>query len=60
VVITTKFDMYDIVVINDIDVEARIIEIDLEGLNLMYLVEYWTPANELRSVWQSEYQLKKV
>jgi hypothetical protein len=59
-IITTKFDMHDIVTINDIDVEARVIEINLEGKNLQYLVEYWTHNNELKSVWQYEFQLKKV
>lgn len=39
--ITTKFDMFQKVMIKDLDYPGKIIKIIIDGNNLRYLVEYW-------------------
>lgn len=54
--IDTKYNIGQVVEILELEIEARIICIKLEGKNLLYLVEYWSGC-EIKTVWQDEDQL---
>lgn len=59
-IIETKYELGEIIEIYQIEVEAVITEIKYDGYKISYLVEYWTPGGDLKSVWQWENQLRRV
>jgi hypothetical protein len=57
--IKTKFDIYEKVNISQLDMLGTVIEIQLQGLNLYYRIEYWANC-EIKSVFLREEELKKI
>jgi hypothetical protein len=59
-IVTTVFDIYDKVTVNDLgDYPGRITEIKVtQPPQLLYLVEYWWEGN-IRTVWVMADEIKK-
>lgn len=56
-IISTKFGLFDVVTINDVDIEATVVGIYIESIDqIIYELEYWHEGT-IRVVKQFEWQL---
>ena len=55
--LSTKFDIFQRVLIREIKVVATVLEIKFDGLSIIYYLEYWWEC-EMRNVWLFERELE--